>query len=313
MAVLKKILWGTAMLFLCFKADAQQDSQFSMGFLNRVFTNPGETGNTLDDMYRVSMANRLELTGFEGAPVINVLSFHGPVTLFGVSSGVGVTLYNDMAGALRAPGFNLSYAYLHPLGEGTLGAGINLGMISSWYAGDSWRLPDAGQNDPALPTREEAGLSFDMDLGVAYNSNTWFGGLSMRHLTAPRLGTERLAKLKQTLYLNAGYKYAFEDSEWELMPVFNLATDFAQTSWQVNATVWYNKKYWAGIGYRWGQAVVGMVGMDFFGGVKVAYAYEYMTSMLSKFSGGSHELMLSYAFTFSVPRGTQQYKSIRYL
>jgi type IX secretion system PorP/SprF family membrane protein len=312
MAVLKKALWAVMML-LCVNVKAQQDPQFSLGFLNSAYTNPGELGNTKEGLFCATMANRLELTNFDGAPVVNVLNLHGPVTLFGISSGVGITLYSDAAGALRAPGFSLAYAYRRPLYKGVVGIGIDLGMLSSWYATNNWRLPGGGLSDEATPTREEAALSFDMSLGAAYYSDTWFGGVACKHLTAPSLGTDRKTQYRQTLYLHAGYQHPFVNSKWSVMPAFRLTTDFAQTSWRVDAVAQYGTKYLLGLGFRWGQAVTGMLGMEILNGVKVVYAYDFLITALNRFSGGSHEFVISYSFSLTVPRGTQRYKSIRYL
>jgi type IX secretion system PorP/SprF family membrane protein len=312
MAVIKKALW-VMMMSLCFNAKAQQDPQFSLGFLNSVYTNPGELGNTAEGLFCATMANRLELTNFDGAPVVNVINLHGPVTLFGISSGIGITLYSDVAGALRAPGFSLAYAYRRPLYKGMLGIGVDLGMLSSWYATSSWRLPGGGSTDDATPVREEAAMSFDMNMGIAYHSDTWFGGIACKHLTAPSLGTERLTQYRQTFYLHAGYQYPFINSQWSVMPMFRLMTDFAQTSWRVDAVARYGTRYLLGLGFRWGQAVTGMLGMDIINGVKVVYAYDFLISALNRFSGGCHELTISYSFSLTVPRGAQRYKSIRYL
>jgi type IX secretion system PorP/SprF family membrane protein len=313
MTIVRKAVLG-GLVLLSFSAKAQQSPQFNMGFVDRVFTNSGEAGNTVEDLFKATLGNRLEVTNFEGAPVTNVISLHGPVTLFGIMSGVGITLYNDMVGSLRAPGVSIMYAYRQPLADGWLGIGIDLGMLSSWYANSSgWRLPDGGSIDPAVPTREEAALSFDMGIGASYYSNTWFGGISCKHLTEPSVGVERITQLKRNVYMHAGYKYVMDESQWMIMPMFDLVTDFAQSSYRIHAAAWYGNKYLVGLGYRWGQAVTGMLGIDIFNGVKVVYAYDYLTSKLSRFSGGCHELTVSYSFSLIVPRGTQRYKSIRYL
>jgi hypothetical protein len=75
----------------------------------------------------------------------------------------------------------------------------------------------------------------------------------------------------------------------------------------------YNKKFWAGVTYRVGSAVVGMIGMDIMNGVKVGYSYDFDTSALANFSKGSHEIMLGYSFTLGVEKTPQKYKSIRFL
>ena len=285
-----------------------------MSFLNRMFTNPGYAGNTTENLFTATASNRMEMTGFEGAPVITAVNLHGPVSLFGISSGVGISLYNDMAGALRAPGFSLTYAYRHKLPKGVISIGVTAGMIASWYAEQKWRLPEGGNaQDPATPTNETAGMSFDMDAGAYYQSPTWFGGLACKHLTAPRFGVDKQGSLPQTLYANLGYTYVFDESDWVVVPMVDMVTDFGQTSFSLKTAVWYKKTYWAGLSYRWDQAIVGMLGMELFEGLKVAYAYEYLTSKLNRFSGGCHELLLSYSFAITIPKGSQRYKSIRYL
>ena len=296
-----------------FNVNAQQSPQFSLGFLNRVFTNPGYAGNTTENLFTATALNRLEMTGFEGAPVITTVDLHGPVTLFGISSGVGISLYNEAIGALRAPGVSLTYAYRHKIFDGILSIGMTAGVLTSWYTQQNWRLPDNSSQDPAVPANETSGVNFDMDLGAYYQSSTWFFGLACKHLTAPRLGVDKMGSLPRTLYANLGYTYAFNESDWVITPMADLVTDFGQTSFAFKVMGRYKEKYWAGLGYRWNQAIVGMLGIELFEGVKIAYAYDFLVSKLNRFSGGCHELSLSYSFSVMVPKGSQRYKSIRYL
>ncbi|MDR0295578.1 MAG: PorP/SprF family type IX secretion system membrane protein [Prevotellaceae bacterium] len=313
MSVVKKLCCGVFFLLMVFSTKAQQTPQFSLGFLNRMFSNPGYAGNTTENLFTATALNRLEMTGFEGAPVITVVDLHGPVALFGISSGVGVSLYNDMAGALRAPGFSLTYAYRHKIFDGTIGIGVTAGLVASWYTNQNWRLPEGEGSDPSVPTNEIAGMNFDMDLGAYYQSSTWFGGVACKHLTEPRLGVDKKGSLPRTLYANLGYAYAFDESEWMIMPMVDLVSDFAQTGFSLKTIVYYKKIYWAGLAYRWNQAIVGMLGIELFEGLKIAYAYEYLISELNRFSGGCHELLLNYSFAITIPKGSQRYKSIRYL
>ncbi|MCL2098756.1 MAG: PorP/SprF family type IX secretion system membrane protein [Bacteroidales bacterium] len=311
---MKKLSCGVLFFLLVFSAKAQQDPQFSLSFLKRMYNNPGYAGNTTENLFTATGVSRLELTGFEGAPVVTAVDVHGPITLFGISSGVGISLYNDIAGALRAPGFSLTYAYRHKILDGVIGIGVTAGMIASWYVSPEWRLPEGGSvTDNSLPTGETAGMSFDMDFGVYYQSPSWFGGVACKHLTAPKLGQDRVGSLPRTFYANLGYTYAFEEPELVIMPMLDVITDFGQTGFCFKAVGFYKKVYWAGLGYRWEQAVIGMLGLEIFEGLKVAYAYEFPVSKLSRFSSGTHEMLLSYSFSIAVPKGSQRYKSIRYL
>ncbi|MDR3134221.1 MAG: PorP/SprF family type IX secretion system membrane protein [Prevotellaceae bacterium] len=307
-----KILPAIAFMGLAGEVSAQQDAQFNLWFMNPTFINPGHAGNTQEEMFCASGYNRLELRGFDEAPVSTVLNVHGPVNIFGVRSGISVTLQNELAGFLRAPGLNLGYAYRHSLGAGEIGIGASLGFISSWYASNTWNLPD-GSADPVAPSQENAGIAFDLGAGAYYSDSRWVGGLSFTHLTSPKLGVDNNARYRPTLYAMGGYTFFADSVTWLITPMLWIVSDFAQASYHAACHAMYKKKYWGGINYRWGQAIIAMAGMEVFDGLNIAYAYEYATSRLSRFSRGTHELMLSYSFAVKAVRGTQRYKSIRYL
>lgn len=291
---------------------AQQDPQFNLGFMNPTFVNPGFAGNTEEDMFCASAYNRLELVNFDGSPISTIINVQGPIDILGVHSGISVTIQNELAGYLRAPGLNLGYAYRRNLWQGQIGIGASLGFISSWYANTDWRTPDGGV-DPAVPTQENAGVAFDLGAGVYYSDSRLFGGISFTHLTSPKLGIDDNARYRPTMYLTGGYTFLIDSTTWMMQPMLNVVSDFTQTSFNIACNATYQKKYWAGINYRWGQAVAAMIGIEVIAGLKVAYSYEYATSRLSRFSNGTHELMLSYAFAVKTVRGIQRYKSIRYL
>jgi type IX secretion system PorP/SprF family membrane protein len=317
MNVLNKILIIVMLLTFIDVLYAQQDPQFNLGFTNPAFVNPGYAGNNKDNMFCASAYNRLELTGFDEAPVSTVINVQGPIDILGVRSGVSLTIQNELAGFLRAPGMSLGYAYRRTVGSGEVGIGVSLGFISSWYANTSWRLPSGAgsgpSSDPAVPTQENAGFSFDMGSGVYYSDSRWFGGLSVMHLTNPSLGIDNNARYRPTMYLMGGYTFMIDSTTWTLRPLVNIVSDFAQVSFNTACHVAYENKYWAGVSYRWGQAVAGMIGVEILGGIKIGYAYEFPTSALSRFTGGTHELMMSYSFSVRTVRGSQRYKSLRYL
>jgi type IX secretion system PorP/SprF family membrane protein len=312
MIIWYKILPAIAIMGFANKIQAQQDAQFNLYFMNPTFINPGYAGNTQEEMFCASGYNRLELRGFDEAPVSTVINVHGPVNVFGTRGGISVTLQNEMAGFLRAPGLNFGYAYHRALGAGQIGVGISLGFIGSWYANNSWKLPDGG-TDPVAPSQENAGVAFDLGTGAYYSDSRWFGGLSFTHLTSPKLGVDNNARYRPALYVMGGFTFFADSAAWTVTPMLTVVSDFTQTSYNIAGNAMYNRKYWVGASYRWGQAIAIMAGLEVFSGLKVAYAYEYATSRLSRFSSGTHELMLSYSFAVKAVRGTQRYKSIRYL
>jgi len=283
-----------------------------MGYMDPTFINPGYAGNTEEELFNAAAYNRLEWTKFDGAPVSTIVSIQGPIDILGVHSGISVTLRNEMAGYLRAPGMNLGYAYRRQLRHGQLGIGVSLGFISSWYATTNWRMPDGG-TDPVAPTQENAGVAFDLGTGAYYSGNRWFGGVSMTHLTSPRLGIDNNARYRPTLYAMGGYAFHIDSVTWIIKPMLNIVSDFTQTSYNIACLAMYKKNYWGGISYRWGQSIAAIIGFEPIESLKVGYSYEIPTTQLSRFSGGAHELMLNYSFSVKIVRSPQRYKSIRYL
>ena len=313
MTILRKSLSLLALTLLVNTMNAQQDPQFNLGFFDFAYINPGYAGSNFDELFSATALNRIELTGFEGSPVSTIINCEGPVSFFGIESGVGLTMYNNQIGYLQAPGANLIYAYRHKINTGSLGVGFSAGIISSWFSETTWRLPEGTGSDPFVPTQKEGVASFDAGLGAFYSHPRWYAGISCTHLTSPKLGIQRFAQMKPTLYINGGYTFLIDSTTWAIKPMLNLMSDFSTTSISLAGTVWYEEKYWAGLAWRFQEAVIFMIGIDLFEGLKVAYAFDYATSKLSKFNNGTHEIMLNYSFSLSVPRGVQKYKSIRYL
>jgi type IX secretion system PorP/SprF family membrane protein len=111
----------------------------------------------------------------------------------------------------------------------------------------------------------------------------------------------------------AGYNIQLSNPAFELLPSVFLQSDARMTKIDLNTTLLYNKKFWAGVTYRVGAAIVGMVGLEILNGVKVGYSYDFDTSALTSFSKGSHEVMIGYSFTVGMDKIPQKYKSIRFL
>jgi hypothetical protein len=84
---------------------------------------------------------------------------------------------------------------------------------------------------------------------------------------------------------------------------------------QFSATslVRYNKKAWGGVSYRPGDALVGIIGIELFNGIRIGYAYDFPISDIRKSTSGSHEFLVNYCFNLSMGKSPMRYKSIRFL
>ena len=91
------------------------------------------------------------------------------------------------------------------------------------------------------------------------------------------------------------------------------------SSFLVDERLWYVHQphrvdvFWAGVSFRAGDAMTGIIGFELFNGVRIGYSYDFTTSDIGNYSSGSHEFTVGYCFSLSMDKTPQKYKSIRFL
>jgi type IX secretion system PorP/SprF family membrane protein len=111
----------------------------------------------------------------------------------------------------------------------------------------------------------------------------------------------------------AGYTIQLPSPAFELIPSLFAFSDGKIIQLSVNAMLRYNKKVWGGVSYRAGDAVVGMVGVELYNGLRIGYAYDFPLTDIKKSTSGSHEFMVNYCFDLNLGKSPSRYKSIRFL
>jgi len=299
---------------------SQQDPQFSQYMFNLTSVNPGYVGSS--DMICLSLINRQQWIGFDGAPGTSFFQANAPIKPFGLKSGVGLSIMNDRIAFNKDLGINAYYAYRLDIGQGTLGIGINLGLINKALDA-TWKIPygDLGSdfvdpnNDNAIPNEKESRMAFDMSFGLYYNTENLYFGLSSTHLNKPKIKyvDKDASYISRHYYAIAGYRFQLPNPAFEIMPSILLKTDSRTNQLDASAIVRYNKKFWGGVSYRAGDALIGIVGIELFNGVRFGYSYDFTTSDIGNYSSGSHEITVGYCFSLSLEKTPQKYKSIRFL
>lgn len=304
------------MFFLMFygvDAFSQNEQMFGQTSFNPAFVNPAYAGSDTSKYYNVLVMNRTQMSGIDGAPGTTVMNVNGPLNIGGVQGGVTATFYDDRTGFLNTPAFNIGYAYKFEIEKGSLNLGLSAGVFFSALSSGSWRTTD-GAGDPAIPTGKESQQSFDMGLGAFYTYNKIYAGLSVMHLVRPTLVYgDNPSKLPRSYYIMAGYGIVFANPEFELRPSLLVLTDLKSSNYSVNSLLFYRNRFWLGLDYRFKSSLGLLAGMNLFPELRIGYSYSYNTSLLSRFGGSNHEIMLTYRFAVYLDKGKQKYKSIRYL
>jgi type IX secretion system PorP/SprF family membrane protein len=319
---MKRILLSVSFLLVgTFTLMAQQDAQFTQNMFNKLSINPGSAGH--NGGICGTILTRQQWTGFEGNPQTHLLSADARIS----RHGVGLTVFQDKLGIEKSLVAKLAYAYHLTLGPGTLGVGIDIGMLSKSFENNFIAIDDPTL-DPSIPNAGTSAATFDFGAGAYYYiPNKMYVGISTLHI--PQTSVEDVAdqggvgaldfQQSRHYYIMAGYDWDINnDKKWILKPSVLAKTDAASTQLDVNALIEYNMKVWGGVTYRVEDAIGLIVGANVgefisFPGLKLGVAYDLTTSTLADHSSGSFEIMLRYCTSIYKQPKREVYRSVRFL
>jgi type IX secretion system PorP/SprF family membrane protein len=301
------ICTAALLVFVGLSVQAQQDPQFSMNMYNRLYTNPGYAGS--NGGICATAILREQWSGFDGNPQTGVLTVESEVKA--IHGGVGLSVTMDQLGAESTIAAKLAYAFRLDLGPGTLGIGVEAGIISRTL--DGTKLEGIEQDDPNVPNVSISGIVPDFGFGLYYHTDKLYFGVSSSHLSEGELDFDatELYQVARHYYATAGYNYDITPT-LQLRPSLFLKSDAASTQFDVNLSLMYNQFVFGGVSYRVDDAVAIMAGVHW-NGFKLGYSYDVTTSQLNNYSNGSHEVMLGYCYKWPTPSINQQYRNVRFL
>jgi type IX secretion system PorP/SprF family membrane protein len=303
-----------------FTLKGQHDLYFSHYYYEKMTINPGAAGS--DEM--VSLTAIMRQQWGELGPQVSFFNGNLPFELFGKNHGASFTIDNDQLGFYSNLTIKGGYAFRIDLPDGIFGIGISLGATNQ-ELNPEWYVPSKGVNqfvdpasDPAIPKdAKESATAFDLGFGILYKNEDMYVGLSSTHINQGeyRYSKESVsAHLVRHYFLHGGYELSLKNiSSVKLTPAFLIGSDARTAQAVLSLNAIYKERIWGGVSYRLGSALIGMIGFELFDGVKVGYAYDFETTQIRHYGGGSHELMLRYGFEIEKEKVPKGYKSIRYL
>jgi type IX secretion system PorP/SprF family membrane protein len=312
---MKKLMLVCYAVVFATSAFSQQERQVSHYMYDHISYNPGSAGSS--DMISTALIVRQQWTGIEGAPEDFVLDLSAPFKLGSTHHGIGLSLWQDKLGFNNDKDVTVSYAYQFSVANGRLGFGLS-GNFANRKLDAKWDPTDNG--DGSIPFDSQNEWAIDMGFGLFYQTDELYMGISSTHLLQTEYnyqpqssGSVSREKLVRHYYITAGYTLPLSNPALEFVPSLNAEVGGNLAEIDLTGTLVYNKKFWGGVSYRVGSAVVGMVGVDILNGIKVGFAYDFYTSSLSNSAKSTYEIMIGYNFNLGIEKMPQKYKSIRYL
>ena len=278
----------------------QQKPVLSQYMFSGLVLNPAYAGRhdytSFTAMYRDQWVN------VPGAPKLT--TFTGQTGFKDRKIGAGFLISEDKIGAHNNLSVFGSYAYYLKFENGAkfsmgLQGGIDI-LRSDWS-----KLTIIDQNDPVF-NGCEVNYFPNFGAGVFYYTEKFYIGFSVPYILASReTQTEdyyRDVRHSRNYYLTGGHVFDI-GAKLKIKPSLLLRIeDNMPLAIDLNANLYYDEIIDIGISYRQGDAVIGILGLQLSKYLKFSYAYDYITSDLTAYTKGSHELMLQYRINFNAPK-----------
>jgi type IX secretion system PorP/SprF family membrane protein len=300
---MKKLAMALLLVLGSLNAWAQQDPMFSQYYFNPLTINPAYAGSR--DALSVSALVRRQWLGISSAPVTSGFSIQSPDR--NRRNGFGLSVVNDQISYIGQTWISGSYAYRIPMGKYKLQLGLQ-GVMYNWRV--NWskaHLIDPTDNVPNLYGRNlwlpNAGF------GAFFYGDNLYAGFSIPHLLVNSLDNNRpgismnnkdsdIAALKCHYFFMAGYVIDV-DPDFQMKPSVLVKQVYgAPLELDMNLNFYFGHKFGIGASYRTGDGIVGILEYQFSRQLRMGYAYDYPFSTLNSYTTGSHELMISYDFSF---------------
>lgn len=277
------------------KVYAQQDPLYSQYFWNKLIVNPAYAGS--NETMNATLIAREQWIGIDGRPSTQSFTFQTPLKNEAISLGMDVT--HDKLGPSETTTVNGDFAYRFKLTETSkLAFGVKAGL-------DLWKadLEGIGQEgDPLFMSNITTTPLPNFGAGIWWHSQKHFVGLSTPRLLEKELdksgNTTEQGEIRRHYYLMAGYVF-------ELNPIIKFKPtglfrmeEGGVNSFDIGANFMFVDRLWVGAAYRDSESAginASYSIQDFF---RIGYAYDFQIGGLSGYNSGSHEIMMSYDFSF---------------
>lgn len=287
---LKIIVTISLLLQIGTAAKGQQDPLSTQYMFNPMWVNPSYIANT--DQITFTGITRHQWVGFEGAPSTQFLSGTYPIEK--LNFVLGGTLVHDVAGPENQTMLFLDYGYSVKLSEESrLNFGVRGGL--GYYRANTTDLAMVNENDPSLTGDIQSRVLMNIGFGASYITQQFYIGYSIPKLIRNKYNSEDIStRYTSHHYLFGGARFDI-NSDIALYPsVMSKMVKGAPPSVDISATAFYRNKIGAGLMYRFGASIGGMVSYEITDKIRIGYSYDMAITRMHYNSLGTHEVMFSF-------------------
>jgi len=273
---------------------SQQRPVQSLYMFDPLLINPAYAGNHVQ--LSATSIYRNQWVNLDGAPKTLTATVHSG--FYKSRMGLGVILGNDQIGIHNDFSFYGVYSYkIKFSNNGLLSMGIQGGFNN--LRSDYNKLNLKNLNDPNL-SGVVSKFNPNVGTGLYYNQKTFYVGISVPQLIDNKVFNQAsevevsLSKQQRYYYINGGFSKKINNVLTYVPSTLIRFQENAPLSFDINNTFVLYNVVGLGASYRLKEGFVGLFELQLNDNFHVGYAYDFTTSALSKYSNGSHEIMINY-------------------
>jgi type IX secretion system PorP/SprF family membrane protein len=260
---------------------------------NGLIINPAYAGSR--EALSTTLMHRSQWLGFQGAPVSQILACHTP--LKNEKIGLGIMFDNFTIPTVQYNSFYFNYAYRIWLGSSRLSLGLKAGGYVYKEKLEGLNLKDPVATDPAFVPR--SGFAPNFGAGAYLYNNKYFVGLAVPFFMSNSDTSKFNFNLGNYHYVfTAGYLFDISQN-FKIKPVTLIDYNKYFISYQfATHFILLDDALWLGMAYKSNKDLTFMLEVQVNPALKIGYAYDHSFSEISKFSNGSHEIMIRYELKY---------------
>jgi type IX secretion system PorP/SprF family membrane protein len=291
------------MLFFCsLTMNAQHFPIYSQYMMNGMAINPAYAGSR--EVVSLLFSQRWQWVGFDGAPTTTGISAHMPTKSKTVAFGLQVL--DERIGVTNNLSVFGNYAYRVRMGTGRLSLGFKAGVEVLKENLNMITLPQ--KDDPTFTEAKPTSYLPNFGFGAYYYNDKFFAGLSVPSLLSYResstgSGFSPYNNVQNYNFLLTGGVIFKINDNVKVKPSTLLrfhANSPLQYDLNCNVILFKDDLLWVGTSYRSKEAFVGLFEFQVNTQLRVGYSYDYTLGPLSKYSSGSHEIVLRYELRYKI-------------
>lgn len=289
---MRRLLTITVLGLVLQAVHAQQLPQLTQYQFNDYVFNPAVAGSR--PFFELRSGHRYQWVGIQDSPRTFTLSGTTPL---GKNMGLGGYLFTDNVGPTRRTGIQFSYSYHLRITEDLkLSLALSGGLLQFLIDGSKIQFNDPG--DPVMDDQLRGELMPDAKFGLLlYHPRYWFGAAAPQILQNKVYfiddADQTLTVMEDHYYVTGGYRFLL-GTDWKVEPSFMVKyVSPVPAKIDITATVHYRDAFWLGASYRTNDAYCAMLGYWHKESFQFGYSYDIITSNLSNYSTGTHEVMLA--------------------